>query len=236
MTIPVSRDCHCCRIGASLSAHAEEMVTLAAAALGKHGTVRLKDFDRFPAPLYATDETGTHRLFQPRLRRLCRAANRRSASTNGVSAGNSVRTTALPFPRTNARWRSRCKPLVRCAGSRRSPSDPMAAPSGSAPFPLRRSTRKVAWSGQSTCWFRPMARLCRDLIATAQKCRRLAGWVDDSAASTTLTNMAVECEGQAASVAHELSAGSVRNRGPDLPVVRTNPLRRARHVWSRRRP
>lgn len=38
---------------------------------------------------------------------------------------------------------------------------------------------------------------CRDLIATAQKCRRLAGWVDDSAASSTLTNMAVECEGQA---------------------------------------
>jgi PAS domain-containing protein len=38
----------------------------------------------------------------------------------------------------------------------------------------------------------------RGLLATAQRCRRLSQWVDDAAASDSLGNLAIECEGQAA--------------------------------------
>lgn len=39
---------------------------------------------------------------------------------------------------------------------------------------------------------------CRKLSAMAEKCRRLAKWIDDEAASETLNHMAAECESQAA--------------------------------------
>lgn len=39
---------------------------------------------------------------------------------------------------------------------------------------------------------------CHDLLATAQKCRRLSRWVDKPAVSATLLHMAGECEANAA--------------------------------------
>ena len=175
---------------------AEEMVTLAASVLGKHGTVRLKDYDRFPAPLYATDETGTLVYFN----RACVSFAGREP-TIGVDkwcvSWKLRKDDGSPLPKDECPMAVAVQTARPVRGVEAIAEQPDGGAKRFRPFPTPALDKEGRVVGAVNLLVPTDGKMWRDLIATAQKCRRLAGWVDDSAASTTLTNMAVECEGQA---------------------------------------
>jgi PAS domain-containing protein len=172
------------------------VVETAANALAKHGTKRLQDYDRFPAPVYAIDATGTLVYF------------------NRACIGFAGREPAVGIDKWCVSWKLRTDddrplPHEKCPmavavhtgqpvrGVEALAERPDGALKRFRPFPTPARDKHGQVVGAVNLIVPTDGETCRDLLATAQKCRRLASWVDDSAASVTLTNMAVECEGQA---------------------------------------
>jgi PAS domain-containing protein len=158
---------------------------------------RLSEFDAFPAPLYATDGRGTLTYY-----------NRACVDFAG-------RTPAIGEDRYCVTWKLRsddgaplahdqCPMAVALRESRavRGVEAFAERPDGGRrrfrPF----ATPALDADGQvvgAVNLLVPVDDTTRQsLLATAEKCWRLAKWVDDTAASATLKHMAAECEAHAA--------------------------------------
>ena len=176
---------------------AEELVGSAAAILRADGPDRLRQFDQFPAPVYATDERGTITYFNP----ACIAF-----------AG---RTPALGIDRWCVSWKlhgddgaalphDQCPMAVAVREGRsvRGVEAYAERPDGSLtrfrPFPTPAVDEDGSVIGAVNLVVPVNGDAERKLLATAAKCRNLAQWVNDRQASDTLKHMAGECEGQAA--------------------------------------
>jgi PAS domain-containing protein len=174
----------------------EEMVKLAATSLGTHGTKCLTDFDRFPAPLYATDDTGTLVYFN----RACVGFAGREPAV-GVDkwcvSWKLSKDDGSPLPHDECPMATAVHTARPVRGVEAIAERPDGGRKRFRPFPTPALDKEGRLVGAINLLVPTDGETCRDLLATAQKCRRLAGWVDDSAASKTLVNMAVECEGQA---------------------------------------
>jgi hypothetical protein len=174
----------------------EEMVALAATSLSKHGARRLKDYDRFPAPLYATDAAGTLVYFN----RACIGFAGREP-TVGVDkwcvSWKLSKDDGSPLPHEDCPMAVAVHTARPVRGIEAFAERPDGGRKRFRPYPTPALDKEGQVVGAVNLLVPTDGETCRDLIATAQKCRRLASWVDDSAASTTLKNMAAECEGQA---------------------------------------
>jgi PAS domain-containing protein len=170
---------------------AEALVNSAAEALRDTGPRALKDFDSFPAPLYATDDSGKILYFNP------------------ACVEFAGRTPTLNVDRWCVSWK-----LYACDGQALAHDQcPMAVaihekrpvrdveafaerPDGERtrfrPFP----TPAVDHSGRVVGAVNLLVPVDghRTLIARADKCRNLAKWVTDKQAEKVLTVMARECE------------------------------------------
>ena len=176
---------------------AEELVGVAAALLGSAGVDRLGYFDHFPAPVYATDASGTLIYY------------------NEASVDFSGHEPVVGEDKWCVSWKLRSDdgaPL---------PHDecPMAvavregrAVRGVEAYAERPDGQRTRFRPYPTPAVDPAGRVVgavnllvpvdgttsRKLRAQAAKCRDLARWVTDDHASKTLSHMADECEVQAA--------------------------------------
>jgi len=184
---------------ASRQLAAEALVNSAAVALRDTGPRALKDFDRFPAPIYATDDTGKILYFNP------------------ACIDFAGRTPALHVDRWCVSWK-----LYACDGAALAHDEcPMAVairkgepvrgveafaerPDGERtrfrPFPTPAVNELGRVIGAVNLLVPVDGNAHRDLVARAEKCRSLAKWVTDKQAETILTGMAKECERHAAAL------------------------------------
>lgn len=177
----------------------EALVSTAAAALRDFGPQALRDYDAFPAPLYAVDEAGKIVYFNP------------------ASIAFSGRTPTLHVDRWCVSWK-----LFACDGAAL-PHDqcPMAVAVRKG-HPVRNVEALAERPDGARTRFRPFptpviddaGRIVgavnllvpvdgdtrRDLLARAEKWRSLAKWMTDKQAQDALTAMATECEGHAAAL------------------------------------
>lgn len=178
---------------------AEALVTGAAALLRDLGPQALSDFDEFPAPLYAVDETGKILYFNP------------------ASIDFAGHTPTLHVDRWCVSWK-----LFACDGAAL-PHDqcPMAVavrdgrpvrnveafaerPDGARtrfrPFPTPAINDAGRVIGAVNLLVPVDGSTHRDLLVRAEKWRSLAKWITDKQAKDALTGMARECERQAAAL------------------------------------
>jgi len=169
------------------------LVTGAAAALRNKGARALKDFDRFPAPVYATDESGKILYFNP------------------ACVDFAGRTPTLNVDRWCVSW----KLYAADGGALAHDECPMALairdgqpvrgveafaerPDGERtrfrPFPTPAVDETGRVVGAVNLLVPVDGNAHRDLVARADKCRVLAKWVTDRQAEDVLTGMARECE------------------------------------------
>lgn len=163
------------------------------------GPQALHDFDDFPAPLYAVDETGEIVYFNP-------------ASIH--FAGHKP---TLHVDRWCVSWK-----LFGCDGTPlRHDQCPMAMavrngqpvrnveafaerPDGARtrfrPFPTPVIDDAGRVTGAVNLLVPVDGNTCRELVAKAEKCRGLARWMTDKQAKDVLTDMAQECERHAAAL------------------------------------
>lgn len=160
------------------------------------GSHRLREFDQFPAPVYATDDGGKIVYFNP------------------ACVEFAGRTPTLGVDRWCVSWKlhsddgrplahDQCPMAVAVRESR-----PVR---GIEAFAERPDGKRTRFRPFATPAFDDTGRVMgavnllvpvdgkshRGLLATASKCRNLARWVSDARASATLKHMAGECETQA---------------------------------------
>lgn len=177
----------------------EALVSTAAAVLRDFGPQALRDFDEFPAPLYAVDETGKIVYFNP------------------ASIPFSGRTPMLHVDRWCVSWK-----LFACDGGALAHDQCPMAVAVRKGRPVRNVEALAERPDGARTRFRPFptpvvgeagrvigavnllvpvdgdAR--RDLLVRAEKWRSLAKWMTDKQAHDALTAMATECEGHAAAL------------------------------------
>lgn len=177
----------------------EALVSTAAAALRDLGPQALRDFDEFPAPLYAVDGTGRIVYFNP------------------ASIAFSGRIPTLHVDRWCVSW----KLFASDGGALTHDQCPMAVairkgrpvrnveafaerPDGARtrfrPFPTPVADEAGRVIGAVNLLVPVDGIICRDLLARAEKWRGLAKWMTDKQAKDALTAMARECEHQAAAL------------------------------------
>ncbi len=176
---------------------AEQLASAAVAQLCAGGPDRLREFDGFPVPVYATDKRGTITYF------------------NAACADFAGREPTLGVDQWCISW----KLLDRAGNAMRHDQCPMAIvvregrqargleataerPDGER-IPFRAfPTPAIDDHGRVIGGVNVLVPLDRSvenkLIATADKCRNLAKWVSDEQASRSLRHMAIEYEDQAA--------------------------------------
>ena len=176
---------------------AEKFVQSAAAMLAFPQGGRLAEFDAFPAPVYATDQEGKLTYFNlacvefagrvPAVGEDRFCVSWKLQSDDGAPLPHDQCPMAIAL-RENRPVRGIEAFAERPDGGRRH-FRPFATPAHDATGNLIGGVNLlVPTDGEA----------CRELLSTAQKCRRLSKWVDDASTSATLTHMAVECEGHAA--------------------------------------
>ena len=175
----------------------EQFVRAAVEAFAAGEPVRMARYDAFPAPLYSTDADGTLTYF------------------NAACVDFAGRVPAVGKDRYCVSWKLRRSDGAPLAHDK----CPMAVALREA-RPVRGVTAIAERPDGEQRGFQPFAtpaldaagqvlgavnllvptdgELCRDLLATAQRCRRLSQWVDDGPASASLNRLATECEDQAA--------------------------------------
>ena len=179
----------------------EAVVARAAALLGQastpvEGTQRLKEFDPFPAPIYATDRDGKLIYY------------------NAACVAFSGRTPVVGRDHWCVSWKleqddgtpidhDQC-PMAVAVREARPVRDTVAVarrPDGDAkrfiPFPTPAVDAEGRLVGAINLLMPTDNSVCQTLTATAAKCRHLAQWVDDERTRLSLTAMAGECERQA---------------------------------------
>lgn len=164
--------------------------------LRANGPGSLARFDQFPAPVYATDRSGSITYF------------------NAASVAFSGRTPTVGEDRWCVSWKLRSDdgaplPHDQCPmavavregravrGIEAYAERPDGARTRFRPFPTPAIDRGQV-IGAVNLIIPLDGEAERTLLATASKCRSLAQWVCDAQASDTLKHMADECEGQAA--------------------------------------
>ena len=176
---------------------AEELVGTAAAILRADGPDRLRRFDQFPAPVYATDERGTITYFNP----ACIAFAGRAPAL-GIDQWcvswklHSDDGVALPHDQCPMAIAVREGRSVR--GVEAFAERPDGSRTRFRPFPTPAIGEDGSVIGAVNLVVPLDGAAERKLLTTAAKCRNLAQWVSDIPASETLKHMADECEGQAA--------------------------------------
>ena len=175
---------------------AEELVGTAAAMLRVEGPNRLRQFDQFPAPVYATDASGTITYFNP------------------ACVEFAGRTPALGNDQWCVSWRlqtddgaelphDQCPMALAVREGRpvRGVEAYAERPDGERtrfrPFPTPAIDEDGSVIGAVNLLVPVDGAAEVKLRATAAKCRSLAKWVSDDRASETLKHMAGECESQA---------------------------------------
>ena len=172
----------------------EKFVRSAAAMLAVAECGRLAEFDAFPAPVYATDRDGTLTYFNlacvefagrvPEVGQDRYCVSWKLRSDDGAPLPHDQCPMAVAL-RENRPVRGIEAFAERPDGGRRR-FRPFATPARDTAGNLVGAVNLlVPTDGEA----------CRDLLSTAQKCRRLSTWVDDASTSATLTHMAAECEG-----------------------------------------
>jgi PAS domain-containing protein len=179
----------------------EVLAQSAAAILGDassrdEGARQLKQFDPFPAPVYATDDEGWIIYY------------------NQACVDFAGRVPTPGRDRWSVTWKlehedgsplphDRCPMAVAVQQGKpvRGAVAVARLPDGESrrfrPFPTP-ALHEGRLVGAINVLVPTDGRLCRDLSATASKCRDLARWVGDQRARDTLNHMASECEQQAA--------------------------------------
>lgn len=172
---------------------AEALVSGAAAALRETGPRALKDFDRFPAPLYATDDHGKILYFNP------------------ACVEFAGRTPALNVDRWCVSWKlfaadgaalahDQCPMAVAIRDGQpvRGVEAFAERPDGERtrfrPFPTPAVDDTGRVVGAVNLLVPVDGNAHRDLVARANKCRSLAKWVTDKQAEKVLIGLASECE------------------------------------------
>ncbi|HMI40393.1 MAG TPA: hypothetical protein VK485_04085 [Sphingomicrobium sp.] len=175
---------------------AEALVNTAAAALRDTGPRGLKDFDAFPAPLYATDKTGKILYFNP------------------ACVEFAGRTPTLNVDRWCVSWKlyasdgaalahDQCPMAVaiRVGKSVRGVEAFAERPDGERtrfrPFPTPAVDEAGRVVGAVNLLVPVDGNPHQVLLAKADKCRSLAKWVTDKKTENVLTGMAEECESHA---------------------------------------
>ena len=178
---------------ASRHLSAEALVNSAAAALRDTGPRGLKDFDVFPAPLYATDSSGKILYFNP------------------ACVEFAGRTPTLNVDRWCVSWKlyasdgaalahDQCPMAVAIRGGKsvRGVEAFAERPDGERtrfrPFPTPAVDKKGRVVGAVNLLVPVDGNPHHDLLAKADKCRSLAKWVTDKDTENVLTGMAEECE------------------------------------------
>lgn len=174
-----------------------ELVDSLAARLCAGGPQHFTDYDLFPAPVYATDESGRLSYF------------------NAAAVDFAGRTPALGVDRWCVSWKmfdaegnhvphDRCQMAISVReGYPVRGIDAIAErPDGTRASFRAFPTPAIDEDGRTHGGVNLLVPLDgvaeRKLLATAAKCRTLAKWVSDRKTGETLKNMADECEGQAA--------------------------------------
>ena len=175
---------------------ADQFARRAASLLASGGTDALAQFDPYPAPLYALDGDGHLRYFndacvtlagrtpQIGVDRWCVCTAVYTAQGEPVDHETGPMATAV----REARPLRDFEALI---------ERPCGARVAVQPYP----TPALDHSGEvvgAVNLFVPLdGALYLDLLATAQRCRRLAKWIGDRQANDSLSQMAEECEQQA---------------------------------------
>ena len=171
----------------------------AAAALRDFGPEALRDFDEFPAPLYAVDGAGRILYYNP------------------ASVPFAGRTPTLHVDRWCVSWKlftydgaalahDQC-PMAVAVREGRPVRDveafaerPDGARTRFRPFPTPVIDKNGRVTGAINLLVPMDGNAYRGLLAKAEKCRGLARWMTDKRAKDVLTGMAQECEHQAAAL------------------------------------
>lgn len=175
----------------------EQFVRAAVKAFANGEPIGMTQYDSFPAPLYSTDADGTVTYFNPACvdfagrtpevgqDRYCVSWKLRSDDGAPLAHDECPMAVALREARP---VRGVTAFAERPDGERR----------GFQPFATPALDENGQVVGAVNLLVPTDGATCRELIATAQRCRRLSQWVDDSAASASLGRLAAECEAQAA--------------------------------------
>ena len=184
---------------ASGQSAAESLVHSAAHVLGDKGPGALRDFDEFPAPLYATDEKGKILYFNP------------------ACVDFAGRTPTLDSDRWCVSWKlfttegaalphDKC-PMAVAVHDGQPVRDVEAfaeRPDGQRirfrPFPTPATNDDGRVVGAVNLLVPVDGNTYRGLVAKADKCRTLARWMTDKQAKDVLTDMARECDRHAAAL------------------------------------
>jgi PAS domain-containing protein len=177
----------------------EQFIVAAAALLRDNGVERLKQFDHFPAPLYATDESGTVTYFNA-------ACVEFAGRTPNIGSDQWCVTWKLECEDGTPLPHDQCPMAVAVREGR--PVRGLAAvaerPDGQRlhfrPFPTPAIDAAGQIAGAVNLLVPSDGRARDELLANSSRYRRLASWVSDAAVSDTLNHMALECEDQAATL------------------------------------
>ena len=171
----------------------------AAHALCERGPGALRDYDEFPAPLYATDETGKILYFNP-------ACVDFAGWTPTVGVDRWCVSWKLFTTEGAALPHDKC-PMAVAVQDRLPVRDVEAfaeRPDGERvrfrPFPTPATNDEGRFVGAVNMLIPVDGNTYRDLLAKAEKCRGLARWMTDKQAKDVLTGMAHECERHAAAL------------------------------------
>lgn len=179
------------------SAAVERFVRGAVEAFAAGEPLGMAQYDSFPAPLYSTDADGTVTYFNEAcvefVGRLPAVGKDRYCVSWKLRTGDGVPLAHDDCPMAVALREGRPVRGVNAIAER-----PDGELRGFQPFATPALDAAGQVVGAVNLLVPTDGEVCRDLLATAQRCRRLSQWVDDVPASDSLGNLATECEGQAA--------------------------------------
>lgn len=175
----------------------EQFVRGAVEAFANGEPIRMAQYDAFPAPLYSTDADGTVTYFNEACvefaGRVPEVGQDRYCVSWKLRTGDGTPLAHDECPMAVAIREARPVRGITAIAERPDGEQrrfqPFATPALDAQGRVIGAVNLLVPTDGETC---------RDLIATAQRCRRLSQWVDDSVASASLGRLAAECEGQAA--------------------------------------
>ena len=178
---------------------AEALIGSAAATLRDTGAAALRDFDELPTPLYATDGGGRIVYFNPACVDFAGRAPTLLVDQWCVSWKlYSNDGAALPHDKCPMAVAIRDGQPVRGAEAVAERPDGERVRFRPFPTPVIDDAGRVI--GAVNLLVLTDGNAYRDLLARAAKCRSLAKWVTDKQAGDVLTDMARECERQAAAL------------------------------------
>ena len=175
----------------------EQFVRAAVEAFARGEPVSMAQYDAFPAPLYSTDADGTLTYFNAACvefaGRVPSVGEDRYCVSWKLRTGDGAPLAHDACPMAVALREARPVRGVVAIAER-----PDGEQRGFQPFATPALDEAGQVVGAVNLLVPTDGELCRDLLATAHRCRRLSQWVDDGPASNSLARLATECEEQAA--------------------------------------